>query len=463
MHFFDHYLVFAFIFSPLIATVFLALTPINDTNSKDILSKFFAAIIALLYSRIILLFFAGKLVKTNIFTLNIINFTINLTAELNKKNIILFGFSSIVLAIFIFINNNRDAKTNIHHILPFMLIFILFICLGQKDLRIAIPILSIANFLIFYTMSQSNGSRRGTSIFQMGIFLLICDIISLVAIQYIFVLNSSLSYIKFAGIAALLPGLSRLLLPLCAPFNRRFFSNLDEADSPIIIIFFQLSGFAIITLFSEQNIALINTMRNPLLTLSLVSSFLVAINALSENKIIKFPYYFISFYSSFTVALVFGISDKLWYISFSLLLASITCFFYLSRLAEFVSRHNQTPSRSSLISVLWTIAIAFMIGVPGIGIGTALWHGMYTLFLPLQDATKNSSFDSLFPLACLCSLLIFSYAAVKSVSELSSETVSTALRRSPRISLSAKFLPIFMALIANLIPVLVTYVALVPL
>ncbi len=47
----------------------------------------------------------------------------------------------------------------------FILTFVLFITFGQKDLRVALPIISITNFIIYFLIGYSEKIRRGSTIF----------------------------------------------------------------------------------------------------------------------------------------------------------------------------------------------------------------------------------------------------------------------------------------------------------
>lgn len=379
----DQYILHIFVFCPLIASIFIMLIPASDLGSKLAASKFFALFGFFAYLRLMTFFLDQSVPTEVILSLGSAYFRVNLTLFISKFNMILYGIASIVLLYNTFTYDINNAKTNIHHVTPFVLTFVIFISFSQNDLRVALPILSIANFLVYFIIGSFDSVRRGFTIFQMGVFIFSCDALALVLLQIPQKNFSEGTQPMFFAII-LLPAFARLCMPMLAPFAKKLFLNTNNIEGSFLIIFEQMAGFFVLHLVKAD----LNEISRPLFIFIVLATTLGIIyagfSAIIDKNISIMPHYFLVFYSSIAVTTAFISKDNSMFNAImSLYSTNIICFFCLLRFFEF---YNTYPSENRLLAhkILYYIGISMFIGVPGIGVGNSLW---YLIFDFVQKST----------------------------------------------------------------------------
>lgn len=450
----DQYILVIFIFSPLAASLFITLIPTQDTASKITVSKFFAIVSFLAVARIFFLWLNHKIPLQNLISFTVINFNIGLTFVLNLYNVFIYVAGAASLVVNIWFYDIKDTKTNIHQVAPFLLIFFLYIGIAQEDLRVALPLLSIANFFVYFLVSYTTKIRRGSTIFHMGIFLFACDALALVLLQTPYQEQLSPNIIILAMI---LPGMARLGLPLLAPFIKKFLLNIDDDEGPFLIVFLQLTGLFILIkakMYLSESVAPIALIAG---SISVVNSLYIAFIANNEHKLKSLPYYFLLFYSSLSAILIFFSSDQSsWYFCAALFLSNIVCFFNASFVAKMIRQEILESRRITLTSV-WFISLVLCMGLPGLGVGTALWALIYHVMSKhLASAQPTlSMFWLIFIIGQIIAFLILSFAAILSIRELfASQETTSQKRHASSMHLAAPTLAVVMSLI---IPLIVLY------
>lgn len=446
----DTYLLHFLIFSPLIASLFITLIPTNDINSKIAISKFFALIIVISYCKIFFASLNNNMQADMILSNKIGNLNINLIINISKTNIFLYGIASLMLVIYFFLFEFIDSKTNIHQVAPFLLTFFLFISMGQKDIRVAMPILSISNFLIYFMIGYTNKIRRGSSIFHMGVFLFSCDALALVTLQMPSIKLDSL-FMPLLFIILLAPGMARLCLPLFSPFTKKLLLNVDEFEGPFIMVFLQISGFIISLMIKNELRQFEETSSLTIAYLSMIGAFYIALVAITGKNIRTMPYYYLVFYTSFSIFLLFIIKDdKLSIIATALFLNNLICFIFTSRLPLIINT-KYTSYSSNQIEALCFISLCMFIGLPGLGIGTTLWISIYHL------ASINISILVMIVIWFII-LLLLSLALIISIKiHLSTKELNTIKPTSSSLKLAILWSPLFIICISWLIPLIIFY------
>lgn len=444
----DTYLLHFLIFSPLIASLFITLIPTNDINSKLAISKFFALIIMISYIKIFFASLNNNMQVNMILSNKIGDLNINLIINISKINIYLYGILSLVLVVYFFIFEFVDSKTNIHQVAPFLLTFFLFISMGQKDIRVALPILSISNFLIYFMIGYTNKIRRGSSIFHMGVFLFSCDTLALVTLQMPSVKLDAF-FMPVLFIILLAPGLARLCLPLFSPFTKKLLLNVDEFEGPFIMVFLQISGFIISLMIKNELRQFEETSSLTIAYLSLIGAFYIALTALASRNIKIIPYYYLIFYTSFIVFLLFISKDaKLSTVAMVLFLNNLICFIFTSRLPLIIN-NRYASYNSNHIEALCFISLCMFMGLPGLGMGTTLWVSIYHL-------ASINIFMLAMVLIWLIILLLLSLALIMSINIYLS-TRNIIKPTSYQLKLAILWSPLFMACISWLIPLIIIY------
>lgn len=417
MTFLDQYIFHLLVLSPVSAAIFITLIPTIDTASKLSISRFFSLAGLAIYLRLFFLFINRQIALKTVASLTIINFNINFTLTLNQYNVFLYGAAAILLVINTLSYETNDLKTNMHQAIPFVLVFTLYIIFGQTDLRVALPILSIGNFLVYFLIAETNKVRRGSTIFQMGIFLFSCDALALVLLQIPFDTHSSFVPVLFQ-FALLIPGLSRLCLPMVSPFMRKLFLNVDDSEGPFILLFLNLSGFFILLLvYQDLNTftPLLSILTASIIGLGSVFTVLLAIN---EQQTRTIPFHCLIFYSSLASMILFLSRDgDLIFFSISIILVNMICFFYFARTALRIRQKlGQAFYCPQLRSTLFLMASLF-IGIPGLGIGTPLlaaWYRILELKLHSGENSYSVFWQILFIIFAL-NILLLSYALIKNL------------------------------------------------
>lgn len=420
MNFIDPYIFHFVVLSPLAAAIFITLVPTVDMGSKLAISRFFAFAGFLGFIRLFFLFLNFETPTQTSLSFNIVNFHITFTLILTKYNIFLYGAAAASLTVNMLSHVITDTKSNIHQVAPFLLTFFLYICFGQSDLRVALPVLSIANFLIYYLIGYADKPRRGSTIFQMGIFLFSCDAMVLVLLQIPYSVNLSTTSLALLNTLLLVPGLARLCLPMFAPFMKRLLLNVDEEEGPFLITFLQLSGMFILILVRTDLIEISDVLTAIFACFVLIGAIFVALLSIWDRNIKITPYYFLVFYSSLASTFLFlNYSSALWYFSISLFLTNIACFFHATRCALYVLSYKHQEIYSPQLRAIWFITLALFIGIPGFGIGASLW-ALFFWFTKLDQLSFTNpliGFWIVIAIIWLIGLLLLSFALMLSIRE----------------------------------------------
>lgn len=453
MRILDAYAVYLMVFSPLMAAIFITLIPTIDIGSKRAISRFFALIGFLAFFRVLALFLDHQLLTQYAISFKISEIYVNFSISINKYNIFLFGASSATILANMMLHELNDVKSNAHQVAPFILTFILFITFGQKDLRVALPIISISNFIIYFLIGYAEKIRRGSTIFHMGTFLFTCDTLALILLQYQEIVEGSTVF-NLLQAAILIPGFARLTLPVFAPFMKKLFLNLDESEGPFIVTFLQLSGFFILILyrieFSDISTFIFTTVE----ILTLASAIYTAFLALKEVKNGVIPYYFFVFYSSICACLLFVVNlDTFWHLSSALILSNIACFLHCTKTSLLVNQYRHLSAFQSRAKATWYLSLCLMAGMPGFGLGTSLWQIIYII---ITEHRMGLSLGSLWLLAFLLML----YALILSVRNENFETGENRMTlvdfRTP-VTKTFVIAPILVALLTLVIPLVTIY------
>lgn len=444
----DSYIFHILIFSPLLASVFITLIPSADTASKLAISRFFSIIIILAFIKTFSAYSEGLVPSDAKFSLNILNFNIQINLLLTKYNIFLYGTATIILFINMMSYIISDTKTNIHQVTPFILTFFLFVSFGQSDPRVALPILSITNFLLYFLIGSGEKIRRGSTIFQMGIFIFFCDALALILLQI------PLS-VTLKNLILLSPGLTRMMLPMLAPFTRKLILNVDEIEGPFLITFLQISGFFILVILRNTLPSLEMDLVIVVSTCALIGALYIALTAVNDHSPRNISYCFSIFYSSLSATiLIISDSIEFYRISLCLLITNMACFLYASRFALFQSKLRQHihPNLRSI----WFMALTLFIGLPGLGIGTSLWMAIYKFYsLGLLEENLLLNFWRAISLGFVICLLIFSVAVMLSVKKQTSEEETIPISQEFKNSMMIAF--VFIGLLSWLIPMMLLY------
>lgn len=452
---FDQYIFYIFIFSPLCAAIFIMLIPASDTASKLTVSKFFSSVTALAVARVSFLFLEQKIATESAISFSVMTLNVNFILHLTKYNLFLFGLGAASLLIYTFSNQLDDAKTNIHHVAPFIVAFLLFVSFGQIDLRVALPILSIANFLMYFLIGFTDKIRRGSTIFQMGIFLFSCDALALVLMQIPFA-NITSPNVSFAiNLFMLIPGFSRIALPIFAPYMKKLILNVDDYEGAFLIIFLQLSGFFILILTRSNFTTLPDSLSFTLAAASVVGAIIIACFAITDHSMKTLPYFFLIHHSSLASAsLFFSLENDVWFYAITLLASAIICFFYAARFLTLFRQYRIQPSSLPVLRATWFLHLSLLAGLPGLGVGVSLWLLIYRL-VSLGIFSSRDALWRVLGLLWLLSLIILIYALVLSVQKeifvLSDQ--KTIFDNRPLIKRTLFITPMLAALVSWLLPI----------
>jgi len=462
MSFIDPYIFYFFIFSPLLASILITLIPTADLNSKLALSKFFATTGFLAFIRIFFLFLDQDMPPETSLRFILANFHITFILSLNNYNIFLYGAAACILMANMSLHIIHDSKSNIHQVAPFVLTFILYISFGQNDLRVALPVLSIANFLIYYLIGNTEKPRRGATIFQMGIFLFFCDAMVLVLLQIPYSDYLSKSSSALFDALLIIPALSRLSLPMLAPYVKRLVHNIDESEGPFLVIFLQMSGILILIMVKKSLGTHVTSFISHIAIVTLIGAIFLALLAISDRKSSVLPYYFLLFYSSLvSMMLVITESRDAWYSSMSLFLTNIAGFFHASRCTLF-SKNISNQVYSQKFRSIWYITLTLLVGLPGWGIGSSLWPIFYWCMASENFNQQNSmpNFWVLITCGWIIGLLLLSLALILSVrdetSGVAKDVEISRLAKLPVLQ-SLSLATFFITLLSWIIPLITMY------
>ncbi len=451
----DSYIFSIVVFSPLIAAIFITLVPAKDMNSKLAISRFFAALSFLAFLRLFFLFLNEDITTKSSLSFAVFNFNVTFALSLTKHNILLYGAASICLLAHMYSHVFNDIKTNIHQVLPFILIFFLNISFGQNDLRVALPVLSIATFLVYFLIGRTEKAKRGSTIFQMGIFLFSCDALILVLLQIPHSDNLTATTSALFNAVFLIPAFARLCLPMFAPFMKRLLLNLDEAEGPILVIFLQFSGIFILDIVSTDLIEVSAFFTVFISVVTVLGAYFVILLAINDRSLNSMPYYFFVFYSSLASSVLFiNDSEKSWYFCLSLYLTNIACFFHATRCAFLVKGYKNQHVHQPSSTAIWFIALALMLGLPGLGNGVSLWPIFYRFisFGLFELSDPRAFFWLIMGIVWLVGLALLSFSLVLSV-----RAVAISKPSSELLALSTHVPPIRSIMIEALFVVLLSW------
>lgn len=413
METFANYIVYSMIFSPIFAAIFITLIPTVDLSSKITLSRFFAFLGFFSFLCVLALFINNQLAPQYSISFKLNDFYVNFALEINKYNIFLFGAMSASLMANMILYELNDTKSNVHQVAPFILAFIIFITLGQKDLRVALPIISISNFIVYFLIGYSGKDRRSSTIFHMGIFLFTCDTLVLILLQYQEI-DGPLSLAADAMIiVAIVSGLSRLALPLLAPFMKSLFLNVDEAEGPFLIIYLQIAGFAILVLIRSGLDVVPDYIENLVLVLSLLSTLYLSIAAVFEDRPHILPYYYVTFYAALTAIIIFLADlDSFWYLFASLLLVNLASFLHCSKSSLMISQFKHLYTMQPRIKATWFLSLCLLAGIPGLGIGATFWPILYWFVARDAPIFQTTSSWLYYAILLALSMILLSYSLI---------------------------------------------------
>ncbi|MCA9508257.1 MAG: hypothetical protein KC505_07555 [Myxococcales bacterium] len=388
----DNYIIALVLSTPLLAAIFITLTPASDIGSKRAMSKFFSSIVFLFTLRLIYLFISNKTQNQYILSTNLNQINISFITSINKENIFLFCAIAIALLADMFLYEFNNTKTNIHQSAPFLLTFILFISLAQKDIRVALPIISAASFIIFFIIGHSSKKHRGAAIFQTGIVIFTCDALALILLQLKSSTTGSSTVFNLMQIAILLPGLSRITLPIFAPFMKTLFLNLEASEGPFILAFLHVAGFFILFI-TRNEINIDPSILSLIISIfSSLGALYLSFNVIYEKKIGIIPYYFLTLYSSLSASIIFITKkNESWHISAVVFLLSIIIFMYISKKASLTEQYNLFRTQNSSVSASWFLSLCLLLGLPGFGIGVVTWPALRAIYQHTLKATDSWS------------------------------------------------------------------------
>lgn len=378
MNFVDYYIVHILLSLPLLSAIFIYLIPHSDIASKKTIANFFSTVSVIAYLRLLILFLTKNPIASIDFSLNLYNLNFNLFMEIKQSSVLIYGLVVLSIAFHSYSQKTSSVKNSLHHSIPFILTFVLYVVLGQTDLKIALPILSITNFLIYFSLSLSQKNQRGFTIFQSGVFLLCYDTLALIVLQ----IYSSLEYKNKTVLMILLlaPGCARLLLPLFAPHFNKFIKNTDHESNILLTIFLQISGFSIILLVYE----IIEEIPEQL---SIIVNFMSLINAgyvtylMIRKQDIKFlPHYLLIIFNAFTVMILFsGKEVQMFWGSTSMFINNVICFLMSSLMVKISTKIKVYSYHIPMVRSFWLLMGSLLIGLPGLGVGASLWPAIYYL------------------------------------------------------------------------------------
>ena len=282
----------------------------------------------------------------------------------------------------------------------FLLTFILHIIIGQNDIKIALPIVSLSSFIIFFIIAINNYALRGSIIFKAGMFLICCDSICLIMIQtkntLISINNPVITFILL-----LTPALARMCLPMFLPFIKQLY-NACEEEACMIIVFLQILGFFLLMLICNEIIFSFG-LSLVVITLILLGVIYLFVLILQEKNTEFINYYLFLFYSSFSVALLF-ISKNNIYIKLSIMLFVCNTFSYI--ISFYIHKKSKYFSNLNFLDTITKFSYIQLLGIPAFGVGFSLWMIIWQLL------SYNESKIIIYILVLfLCFYFLFSFTA----------------------------------------------------
>ena len=356
---------FSLVFLPLLASVFIMLIPSVDTEAKKTLSKFFALIELIIFLYVFYMLFKKNILATTAIKFDFIDISINFYLQINKYNIFIYLISTAFLVLNTFFTDDNNSNKSKESFL-FLFSFILNIIIGQNDIKIALPVVSLSSFIIFFIIALNNYGLRGSVIFKVGMFLTCCDSICLIMIQTknSFIIDNTI--ITF--IILLTPALSRMSLPMFLPFIKQLYLSCEE-ESCILISFLQILGFFLLLLiYNEINFSFgLSLIIIIMILLGVIYLFFLLLKE-KNNEFIN--YYLFLIHSSLSASLMF-ISKNDIYAKLSIMLCVCNILSYT--ISFYIYKKSQYFLNANFADVITKLSYLLLLGLPGIGIGCSIW------------------------------------------------------------------------------------------
>lgn len=378
------------ILSSIFGAIFTLFIPLYDQNSKRIISLFFSFIGLVFYARLLTMYLRHEPMPDIMLTFPIGATKMSFRLMIDDVNIFMFGAISLFLLInsLVVFDNSRHTS----YFSVFLLSLFLFICIGQKNIRISLPLISISSFVVYYLMSFYGKERRGTTIFRMGVFLFSIECCALILLQHQeFAHTSQLTNVIYS-LMIILPGLARLLLPICAPFTEFLLGNFDDRHAELTLVYLQMSGFFLIkNAKSELN----QLSEDVLILLNIITiiSLLFVVVCLVYKRLKKHNLYYGLIFFSGIAAVAFltlsGVGEK---IGVAIFITNLISFIILSTLNSYIEHlaKHKKYSESSKTS-LWLVINILIMGLPGVGVGSSVAFLIYYVLDPASLTHLSAS------------------------------------------------------------------------
>lgn len=413
MIFIDYVSLYVAIFSPVIASIFVVLIPAYDLSSKRMVSVFFSFVSLIFNARMYFIFLTKGFLPKVILKVPFLATSVYFTLELSNINILFF----VAAAFFLFINfafgSDENKKGDLMYVAPFLLVFSLFVCFGQKEIRLFLPILSITSAIVYYVISQNNRERRGMTIFRMGVFLFSCETIALILLQYPNILTLSPWLSGLSYVAIILPALARLCMPIMTPYMNYLFSNMDKKEDEFPLMFLQLSGYYLLVRIRNEFGIVSTDLMVIINILCLISALFLAV-AVSVKRVNKYSqFYGLLFFSTVCVALLYCPAFELGpQLSMALFLTNLICYGCLSTSVSALNSLNLRKFSENSKASMWFLLMVFFLGLPGLGVGAPLWLAMYSL---IKVSVVGTSFLLWFIISWLAMIILWNFALIAGI------------------------------------------------
>lgn len=362
-------------------SLFTLFIPLYDQNSKRIISLFFSVVALVFYGRLLMMYLGHQDFPDIVIKFPLGETKMMFRVLIDDFNILIFGVISLFLVMsFLFV---FDMSRHVSYFSTFLLSLFLFICIGQINIRISLPLISISSFVIYYLISQHGKERRGTTIFRMGVFLFSVECCALILLQHREFATMSSTHNIVYSFMLILPGLARLLLPVCAPFAEFLLGNFDDRHVDLTLIYLQISGFFLIrsakselTYLSEEVLIFLNSAT--IISLFLVIVFLAYRRSKKHNL-----YYSLIFFSGLSAIGFLTLKEQGEKIAIALFITNLVSYIVLSTLSsyiEYLAKYKKYSESSK--AATFVVINVLIVGLPGVGVGASLAYLIYFVLDP---------------------------------------------------------------------------------
>jgi len=248
-------------------------------------------------------------------------------------------------------------------------------------------------------------------------------------------------------------------LPMFAPFIKKLFHNLESNEGPFLVSFLQISGLSLILMVRSELGEVPPILSFIVAGTALISAFYVALLALKEPLKRIAPYYHKVFYSSLVCALVFcSPLNSFLPMTQALFLLSLLCFFQTAKISLISEQIKSPHPIHAKMRAAWFISLSLLVGIPGFGVGAALWPIFY-FFVDSGLLDPNNPWSTTWTIIALLwasALMLFSLAIIANVRK---ETIlpldENITINEKRITVENKFMFswIFLVILSWLIPI----------